>query len=151
MCDPNDLDRRVIHVRDTWAKRCDVTLFMSSEKNDTFPTVGLNVPAGRSHIGIKSRSAWTYIYHNHFNDADYFYKADPDTYCIVENLREFLSHRDPNKPEYFGHHFKLPRRNFTYMSGGPGLAVSREALRRLVTQAFQLQPNCMPDGQGRCE
>ena len=35
------------------------------------------------------------------------------------------------------------------MSGGSGLIISREALRRLVKHAFTLKKNCMPDGQGK--
>ncbi len=39
---------------------------------------------------------------------------------------------------------------YTYMAGGPGLVLSREALKRHVLQAFKLQKDCMPDGQGEC-
>ena len=34
------------------------------------------------------------------------------------------------------------------MAGGPGLILTRESLRRLVTQAFVHRPDCIQDGQG---
>lgn len=42
------------------------------------------------------------------NDADYFIKADDDSYVIVENLRMLLQPYSPNDPIYFGCRFILP-------------------------------------------
>ena len=130
---------------------------MSSESDETFPAIGLNVPAGRKHIARKTQAAWTYIYTNCLQDADFFLKADPDTYVVVENLREYLTHFDTDKAQYFGHSFLLPERfglfrnktRITYMSGGAGLVISREALRRLVEVSFiKNNGSCIPDGVG---
>ncbi|XP_023932353.1 glycoprotein-N-acetylgalactosamine 3-beta-galactosyltransferase 1-like [Lingula anatina] len=151
LTDPDDLDNRTIHVKNTWTQKCDIRLFMSSAENKTFPTIGLNVSSGRQHIAAKSKAAWTYIHNNFAEQADYFMKADPDTYVIVENLRKYLSHRDPTVAEYIGHSLKLKRHNFTYMSGGSGIVISREALRLLVTKAFPLRPTCIPDGEDEGE
>ncbi|XP_013401138.1 glycoprotein-N-acetylgalactosamine 3-beta-galactosyltransferase 1 isoform X2 [Lingula anatina] len=156
LTDPPDLDKRVIHVRDTWARRCDVTLFMSSMENKTFPTIGLRVPPGRGHIAKKAKAAWKYIYEHHLNDADFFIKADPDTYVIVENLKHYLTSRDPKRAEFYGHQFYPSDWEFNadtrikkslYMSGGPGLVLSREAVRLLVTKAINSDPKCLQDGE----
>ncbi|XP_013421855.1 glycoprotein-N-acetylgalactosamine 3-beta-galactosyltransferase 1 [Lingula anatina] len=156
LTDPPDLDKRVIHVRDTWARRCDVTLFMSSMENKTFPTIGLRVPPGRGHIAKKAKAAWKYIYEHHLNDADFFIKADPDTYVIVENLKHCLSSRDPKRAEFYGHQFYPSDWEFNadtrikksvYMSGGPGFVLSREAVRLLVTKAINSDPKCLQDGE----
>ena len=87
MCDPNSLDTKVRHARDTWAKHCDITLYMSSQTNSSFPTIGLVVLAGRQHIGAKAKAAWTHVYTHYIDQAEYFVKCDPDTFLVVPNLR----------------------------------------------------------------
>ena len=149
LTDPFDLDRRTFYVRDTWAKRCDKSLFMSSQWNDSFPTVGLNVSAGRNHIAMKAKASWIYIHEHHVNDFDYFVKGDPDTFVVVDNLKRYLATRDPEVPEFFGHRLFIRGPNVTYVSGGPGLVISRESLRRLVV-AYNNTPGCITDGQGIC-
>ena len=137
-------------VKLTWAKRCDVTLYISSETNPSFPTIGMNVPSGKNHISVKAKAAWKYIYEHHFYDADFFLKADPDTYVIVENMKMYLKTFDTSNAQYFGHSmpYMMEKRKYVYMSGGSGLVVSKEALHRLVTQAFTRTKDCMPDGEG---
>ena len=34
-----DLDKRVIHVKNTWARRCDKTLFIGAQAHKTFPVI----------------------------------------------------------------------------------------------------------------
>ncbi len=164
MCDPDDLEKRVRHVKNTWAAHCDVTLYMSSQRNDTFPTIGLAVPPGRSHIGIKSRAAWTFVYDHYLHEAEYFVKCDPDTFLVVHNLKAYLSRRDPHVAEMFGHRLKLTagggaghkvlprggqRKVLMFNSGGPGQVLSREALRTMVEVAFRRPgKHCMSDGEG---
>lgn len=131
MTNPNNLQSKAKHVKHTWGKRCNVMLFMSSTTDPNFPTIGLNVSEGRDHLTGKTMRAFLYVYKNHFNDADWFMKADDDTYVIVENLRYFLSSKNHNAPVYFGHHFK-PIVKGGYHSGGAGYVLSKEALRRFA-------------------
>ena len=120
MCEIDD--ERLPHVKQTWIPHCDISLFLGSSSNASFPIIGLNATPGRSHIDVKYKAAWNYIYQNHISDADYFVKADPDTFLVVENLKSYLSNRDPGRCEFFGHTFELPssRDHLRYNSGGPG-------------------------------
>lgn len=124
------MDSRTKHIRETWAKRCTITLYMSSEKTD-FPTVGLNVSEGRDNLYWKTIRAFQYIYEHHLHEADWFLKGDDDTFVVVENLRYTLSKYDTEKPLYFGRRF-APFVSQGYMSGGAGYVLSREALRRFI-------------------
>ncbi|XP_046555624.1 glycoprotein-N-acetylgalactosamine 3-beta-galactosyltransferase 1-like [Haliotis rubra] len=129
MTSPKNLDVKARVVRDTWTRRCNKVLFMSSVTDPKFPTVGLNVSEGREHLTAKTTQAFRYIYENHFDDADWFMKADDDTYVILENLRYFLTSQNKSEPVFFGHHFKVILKQGFY-SGGGGYVLSKEALRR---------------------
>ncbi|CAH1787052.1 unnamed protein product [Owenia fusiformis] len=149
MTSPSDLEKRTRHVQNTWARHCDIDLYMSSVENKSFPTIGLNVTEGRNHIAMKSKASWTYVYERYINKAEYFVKLDPDSFLVVENLKFYLSKFSPDEPRFFGHLFyRGGNKSFEYMSGGPGVVLSRESVKLLVTVGFKKYPNCMPDGQG---
>jgi glycoprotein-N-acetylgalactosamine 3-beta-galactosyltransferase len=82
-----------------------------------------------------------YVYENHRDDADWFLKADDDSYVIVENLRHFLSSHNPKSAIYFGRLFR-PYLSQGYMSGGAGYVLSREALKRFSKQALKFASLC---------
>ncbi|XP_064205583.1 glycoprotein-N-acetylgalactosamine 3-beta-galactosyltransferase 1 isoform X1 [Anguilla rostrata] len=130
MTAPKNLQKKALHVRATWTKRCDKVLFMSSEETE-FPTVGLNVTEGRDQLYWKTIRAFQYIHKTHLDDADWFLKADDDTYVVLDNLRYLLSKYDSDRPIYFGRRFR-PFVQQGYMSGGAGYVLSKEALRRFV-------------------
>ncbi|XP_067282328.1 glycoprotein-N-acetylgalactosamine 3-beta-galactosyltransferase 1 [Pseudorasbora parva] len=130
MTQPQHLESRTQHVRATWGKRCNVILYMSSKESD-FPTVGLNVSEGRSQLYWKTIRAFQHIHEHHLDDADWFLKADDDTFVVLENLRYGLSKHNTEEPLYFGRRF-APFVAQGYMSGGAGYVLSKEALRRFV-------------------
>jgi len=90
MTSPESVSSKAQHVKATWGSRCNVLLFMSSETNSELPAVGLNVSEGHENLWGKTRAAFLYVHQHHRNDADWFLKADDDTYIIVENLRLLL-------------------------------------------------------------
>ncbi|KAK3108735.1 hypothetical protein FSP39_014498 [Pinctada imbricata] len=141
-----NLDKRAIHVKKTWGKRCTKLLFFSSETNISFPTIGLNTSEGREHLTAKTMQGFRYVYDQYYDEADWFMKADDDTYVIMENLRYFLSSKNEKDPVYFGHHFigKEEVKQGFY-SGGAGYVLSKEALRRLSTTGNNPQV-CKQDG-----
>ncbi|XP_055873479.1 glycoprotein-N-acetylgalactosamine 3-beta-galactosyltransferase 1-like [Biomphalaria glabrata] len=141
---PSNLDTKAIYVKNTWSKKCHLVLFMSSVKNDTFPTVGLKTLEGRKHLTAKTMQAFQYLYDHHYNDADWFMKADDDTYVIMENLRYFLSEEDPSQPVYFGQKLTAFIK-MGYASGGAGYVISKESLRRFGQRGQKFKDTCKAD------
>ena len=152
LTDPDRLASHAVHVRDTWAKHCDLALFMSSKTNQSFPTIGLKVRGGRKHLARKSKAAWIYVYKRYLREFDYFAKADDDTFMVIENLKYYLLGRDPDSPEFLGHRMYIDAMGYDiiYNSGGAGQVLSRKALQILVERAYADKTyNCMPDGEGQ--
>lgn len=131
MTGPNNLETKARHVKNTWTRHCNIVVFMSSVEDPDFPTVGLGTKEGRDQLYWKTIRAFHYAYEHHINEADWFLKADDDTYVIVDNLRWVLGNHTPDEPIYFGRRFK-PYTKQGYMSGGAGYVLSKEALRRFV-------------------
>ncbi|XP_069564357.1 glycoprotein-N-acetylgalactosamine 3-beta-galactosyltransferase 1-B [Brachyistius frenatus] len=131
MTGPNNLEKKARHVKSTWSRHCNIVVFMSSVDDPDFPTVGLGTKEGRDQLYWKTIRAFHYAYEHHADEADWFLKADDDTYVIVDNLRWSLANHTPDEPIYFGRRFK-PYTKQGYMSGGAGYVLSKEALRRFV-------------------
>lgn len=131
MTGPSNLQSKAQHVKATWSRHCNIVLFMSSEENQNFPTVGLGTGEGRDQLYWKTIRAFHYALKNHGDEADWFLKADDDTFVVVDNLRWILSNYTADQPIYFGKRFK-PYAKQGYMSGGAGYVLSKEALRRFV-------------------
>ena len=130
MTSPTNLHVKGKAVKETWGKRCDILLFMSSEADPNFPAVGLDVGEGRDKLWDKTRAAFEYVYKYHLHDADWFVKADDDTYMIIENLRYLLSNLDTSRPYFLGRYFVGQG---GYNSGGAGYVFSRQTLRKFIT------------------
>jgi len=123
---------KAVHVRDTWGKKCNKTLFFSSKHDKVLPAIGLPVEEGRDNLFMKTQLALKYLLKNHKDEADWFVKADDDTFIIVENLRFLLNEFSSDDGLYLGHRFKSEYVKQGYMSGGAGYVLSNKALHQFV-------------------
>ncbi|VDP67393.1 unnamed protein product [Echinostoma caproni] len=97
-------------------------------------------PEVKKHLWHKMRVILQQIYR--FRDQyEYFYKADDDTFAVVENLKRVLRKHNPDRPFMTGHRWQLKIPG-GYFSGGAGYVLSREALKRIVEKAIFKHPQC---------
>ncbi|CAJ0579317.1 unnamed protein product, partial [Mesorhabditis spiculigera] len=154
---------RVPAVNETWLPRCDHGQFYTNapieidgQLADTIPfsTVFAGLEDKYENLFFKTIYALHYSYTHISRDFDWYLKADDDTYVVVENLREYLSHLNPNEPHYAGLRLR-PKEHGCYNSGGAGYVLSREAMRRFDTLLYGNTTLCPDDvnedwGLGRC-
>ncbi|CAD5121054.1 DgyrCDS9594 [Dimorphilus gyrociliatus] len=147
LTEPKSHKRKAMHVKATWGKRCNKLLFMSSEQDPNLPSIDLGVAEGRNNLWGKTKAAFRYIYKTHLEDADFFLKADDDTYVIVENLRKMLMNKDSQSKIYFGRRFR-PFVYQGYTSGGAGYVLTKEAVKAFVEDALPNPLLCRQDNGG---
>ncbi|GAV08332.1 hypothetical protein RvY_18042-2 [Ramazzottius varieornatus] len=136
---------KAIGVKETWAKRCDGYIFVSSEHDDTLPALNAHLGEGRDILWGKTKLGFRYAY-KFIDEYDWFLKADDDTYVIMENLKLLVADYSPNQPLYFGHHFRRVTPE-GYMSGGAGYVLSQAALRKFVEEGLD-EYSCLKKNDG---
>lgn len=45
--------------------------------------------------------------YEHYNDFDWYFKADDDTFAFIKSLKYFLQSKDPSLPVTYGYDFRL--------------------------------------------
>lgn len=128
-------------VRDTWGKRCNKLVFISTLPDESLDVLQVNVTEDRLHLWGKTKLGLQKVYENYGNDFDWFLKADDDTWIFMENLRHFLYAYSPEMPIYFGCKLK-PYVPQGYMSGS-GYVLSREAVKRFNDEAIIDDEKCL--------
>lgn len=138
---------KAVAVKDTWGKRCNKLVFISSQEETYLDVLKVNVTAEtRLFLWQKTKLALSAIYENFLDDYDYFLKADDDTWIFMENLRQFLYAYSPEMPIYFGCKLK-PFVKQGYMSGS-AYVLTREALKRFYTRALPHSSLCYEGSDG---
>jgi len=145
MTGPENHLTKAIHVKHTWGSHCDKLLFMSSKEDKQLGAIALDAPEGRQGLWGKTKRAFQHVYHEHFNEFDWFMKADDDTFVIVENMKALLSKYQTTDPIHFGHTFKF---GGDYFSGGAGYVLSKEALKRFVLKGLTNATMCHQQDDG---
>jgi hypothetical protein len=134
-------------VKNTWGKRCNKLVFISTRPDDDLGVLLVNVTEDRVNLWGKTRHGLQKVYEKYGNDYDWFLKADDDTWIFMENLRHFLYAYSPDMPIYFGCKLK-PFVTQGYMSGGSGYVLSREAVRRFSEEAITDDYKCWNGTEG---
>ena len=136
------LETRTKYVKATWAKLCNKTLYVSDSENRTIPTIKVTKRSGSNEVWAKTRKEMELLYSEYIHKYDWFFKADDDTYVIMNNLRKFLINKNSSEPKFYG---KLMSNGLSvegYHQGGAGYAFGEEALKRLVEIGFQKGKKC---------
>ncbi|XP_017076042.2 uncharacterized protein LOC108111174 [Drosophila eugracilis] len=133
---PKKYKSAVKAISETWGRHCNRVVYYGSSYKTILPeveTVGLNVSDTRSNLWGKTKEAFRHSYKTYGHEADWFFKADDDTYAVMENMRKLLQPYSSDTPIYFGSPFKL--KDTLYMSGGAGYVLSKKAVKLLVLHA----------------
>ncbi|CAG0907770.1 unnamed protein product, partial [Cyprideis torosa] len=110
---PGNLHKKAVHVLRTWGKRCNTLLFVSGNGTEEVPSeiatymLTLDMKEERKYLWVKTRRAFRHIYKHYLHEADWFMKADDDTFVVLENLRYLLFNQTgSDTPLYHGCRFK---------------------------------------------
>lgn len=79
MTQPQSHKKKAVHVRNTWGRRCNHLLFMSSEADYRLPAIRLKVKEGRQHLWAKTKESFRYVHQHYMDRFDWVLKADDDT------------------------------------------------------------------------
>ncbi|XP_018016622.1 glycoprotein-N-acetylgalactosamine 3-beta-galactosyltransferase 1 [Hyalella azteca] len=142
---PQHHQSRAVHVKETWARRCDRVVFLSSEPESCLGEVVV-VPQAAEYDKLWEKVVagieWSA---EHVNDFEWLVKTDDDSFLLVENLRHLLRDYDHEQLYATGLFLKEWETNEPYLNGGAGYALSRAALSA-VSAAVQTGGRCTADG-----
>jgi glycoprotein-N-acetylgalactosamine 3-beta-galactosyltransferase len=143
---PSHYNTKAKAVYETWGKRCDRILFVSTPSNIstnlpvvTFPNI---TEESRDILTNKTMNAFAYIYDNHFDESEWFLKADDDTFVIMENLRLILKGYHPQALYYNGIQMGSEKHGDSWFSGGGGYILSKASLRLYMTKGRYNETLC---------
>lgn len=123
---------RGIHIKNTWGRKCNKLLFMSSEHDSEIGSIALpNMKEKKNHLWSKTKKSFELINKEYLKEYDWILKADDDTYMVMENVRELLSQYNPETSLYFGHRMISNRSIDGFMQGGAYI-LSRKAVQKFV-------------------
>jgi glycoprotein-N-acetylgalactosamine 3-beta-galactosyltransferase len=139
----SDSIEAAILINSTWGAYCDILIFASNDMlPERFREQWLEIkkyPEESSfNLFPKAHQIWGLVYERYRDKADWFLKADDDSFVVVPNLKQYLwKHFSFNTsvqttPRFVGRRFKEqgdPNLNFN--QGGASYVVNRAGLEKL--------------------
>uniref|UniRef100_A0AC35UB33 N-acetylgalactosaminide beta-1,3-galactosyltransferase n=1 Tax=Rhabditophanes sp. KR3021 TaxID=114890 RepID=A0AC35UB33_9BILA len=141
---PKYIESRVVQQKNTWVKRCNNFVYLSSETNHSIPSIQVIPKDDYSLSMLKMRNGLKHVYKQHGDKYDYYLKCDDDAYLVMENLRGFLLNKDSNKAHFHGFKMNGLTADFgkLFVSGGPGFIMSKAAVKKIVEVGFDDPKYC---------
>lgn len=75
---PENHRKKAIHIKNTWGRRCNKLLFVSSENDSLLDVIVLQLEESREALWNKTKASFMYLHDNYLQDYDWFLKADDD-------------------------------------------------------------------------
>ena len=133
-----NFEKRSVTAWNTWAKKCDLTLFACNcsnfEKNKNFtdiPILQLNLTESYQLMDRKVMMSLEMAYKKYNDEKNWFLMVDDDTYVFVDNAHRFIDKQNSSLPQTFGYNFKITLKD-GFHSGGGGILFTPESIKRLV-------------------
>ena len=127
---------RTRRVADTWAPRCNKTIFVSNQEDPAIANIRVLKLHGKeewNNLWEKTRRIFKLLATPEFAEYAWVFYCDTDTYTIVENLRALIfRYHAIKRPVYAGHRLKFNGNVGTiYNSGGAGTLLNRAAVLKV--------------------
>jgi len=134
-------------VRQTWGHKCDGLLFFSNMDDPDLPAVKLDVHNDFGNLWHKMQIAIVHLNARYGTQYDWFYKADDDTFAIIENLRRYLDSEEIREAQanhakrgiFVGRRMNnkrmqrvAPSEQCMFNGGGPGYLFDRNGLATMA-------------------
>lgn len=84
---PANHKSKAIHIKNTWGRRCNKLLFMSSEIDDQLDVVVLPIEDTREALWNKTRAGFKHLYEHYIDQYDWFLKGDDDTWVTIDTVK----------------------------------------------------------------
>jgi hypothetical protein len=105
-----NLETKAKAVAETWGSRCDKLYFVLGQQDaDEMPYLSnnsqfihLDISDKYNQLPSKMLKLFEYVYDNLLNEFDWLFKADDDTYAIVENLKYLLANKCQDDKHSYG-------------------------------------------------
>ncbi|ESO99709.1 hypothetical protein LOTGIDRAFT_66572, partial [Lottia gigantea] len=137
-CSGRDIYNQTVAIRKTWGRKCDKLIIFTDVQFVGIDTIDL-VRADVTYSKSRYIMAYRYVYKHYKDYGDWFFGTFDETYVCMENLRLFLSQKNPREPFYYGHKLYLKDKNLEFVDARVGCVLSKDALRKLGTTGTKLK------------